>query len=78
MSAYLETLRSGSEFHNVSITSDGFTIAAINDSPDCMERFNEIVDEAIRNASAGDYEISPHRSSRDPSGRWDFAAITIR
>ena len=57
MGAHLEGLRKGSKFHKVSITGDGFTIAAINDSPDCMERFNEIADEAIRNASAENYGI---------------------
>jgi hypothetical protein len=76
--SYLEWLRNGSDFHKVSPKTNGFTISAADDSEGCRERFHEIVDEAIGNASFEGYEISPHRSSMDSKGRWDFAIITIK
>jgi hypothetical protein len=73
---YLESLRSGSDFHEVSIKPGGFTIKAANDTEECLARFHEIVEEAIERASEEGYEILPHRSSMDSKGRFDFALIT--
>jgi hypothetical protein len=74
--SFLEWLRNGSDFHQVSPLPDVFTIRAANDSEECREHFHEIVEEAIKNASVERYKIKPHPSSMDPRGRWDFAIIT--
>jgi hypothetical protein len=72
---YLEWLRAGSEFHEVSrATEHGFTITAVAGDTNRV-RFNDVVETAIANANG--YEIKPHRSDQDSYG-YDFAAITIR
>ena len=63
--SYLDWLRTGSDFHKVSRIANGFKIEAPDDSLQCRERFSEIVDEAIGNASFEGYQILPHRSSRE-------------
>jgi hypothetical protein len=75
---YIDWLRSGSEFHIVSLTSDGFSIKAAEEGEEGRECFHEIVEEARSRVVAEGCEIKPHRSSMDPKGRWDFAVITVR
>ena len=71
---YLEWLRKGSEHHVASPTKEGFTIEAADDTAECMQRFQEIVETAIANAASAYYVILPHAAS----GRWDRAAIIPR
>jgi hypothetical protein len=75
--SYLEWLRNGSPFHEVSLNPSGFAIRPAGDATELREEFHKIVDEAIEKASFEGYEILPHHSDMDPRGRWDFAVITL-
>ena len=72
---FIEGLKNESEFHRVTPITDGVKIQPANDSPACRDRFNEIVNEAIKCAPYEGYEILPRKSSRDSRG-WDMAVFT--
>ena len=70
-----EELGRGSAFHRVYPTSNGFKIAAASNSEECLQRFHDLVADAM--AYAEGYEVQPHKSDMDPKGRYDFAEIRI-
>jgi hypothetical protein len=51
---------------------DHIKIGPVSNDNDSMERFHNAVEDALAQA---DIEVTPHRSSMDPRGRWDFAVI---
>ena len=71
---FIEGLKTESEFHRVTPITNGIKIQPSNDSPACRDRFNEIVNEAIKCAPYEGYEILPRESSRNPRG-WGVAAF---
>ena len=70
-----EELGRGSDIHRVYPTSNGFKIAAANNSEECKQRFHDLVAKSMKTAEG--YEVHPHASKMDPQGRYDFAEIRI-
>ena len=73
---FIDRLREGSDFHKVTLVTDGFSIVPANGGRECRQEFVRIVDQALGCASAEGYQIITHESSRDFLG-WD-KAIFIR
>ena len=71
---YIDGLRNGSEWHLAAPITNGVKIQPANDGLACRDRFDEIVNEAIKCAPYEGYEIVPHESSRDSRG-WGIAVF---
>ena len=65
---YLDQLRNGSKFHKVAPILNGFKIYAAFDDEDCIEKFHNIVVQAIEHAASGGYEIDPIIAAQTRSG----------
>jgi hypothetical protein len=73
---FVDRLREGSNFHKVTLVTNGFSIEPANGSRECRQEFVRIVDEAMAYGPAEGYQVITHESSRDFLG-WD-KAIFIR
>jgi hypothetical protein len=77
MGEYLEGLFRGSPNHKATQRGPNTAlIKPINDDDDSIQDFQSVIREAIARADEEDFEIKPHKSSSDPLGRYDSAAIT--
>jgi len=74
----LEELKRGSEFHTVKLigTRGEFQIFATGKSEEHVQRFHEIVADAVASPLDG-YEVEPHASNMAGKGRYDTAAFYI-
>jgi len=75
---YLDWLRNGSEFHKVTgRLENGFRIVPANDTPECHQQFDQIVEAASVRSSAEGYSILAHRQHMHGGYEYDQATITI-